>query len=113
MVAAAALAPAPVAAQDIINQTVQNQSDIQRTDDTKAAAAAQAYYNYALQLRRMGYTGPLPAGVTPEFLNDVIKHEPCNCCCRYKNRDSIQSIYDAIIRGCTSVYWNGSRWICQ
>ncbi|MGA2596778.1 MAG: hypothetical protein ABSH09_07255 [Bryobacteraceae bacterium] len=108
LIAAAALPPAPAGPRDI-NRTVQKQSNMQPADE-KAAAAAQAFSNYALKLRQMGYTEPYPAGVTPE---DVIKREPCNCCCRFKNRDSIHSIYDAIVRGCANVYWDGSRWVCQ
>ena len=76
LVVAAALAPASVAAQDS-NQMVQAQSNIQPVDNQKAAAAAQAFYKYALQLRRMGYTGPIPLGLSAESLKDV----PWRQCC--------------------------------
>lgn len=68
LIAAAALAPAPVAAQNL-NQMIQNQINMQRMGDQTAMAGARTYYNYALQLRRMGYTGPIPTGVTAESLN--------------------------------------------
>src|SRR5271165_2495431 len=120
LVAAAALSPAPVAAQDS-NPTVQNQTNMQRTRDQTPTAAAQAYYNYALQLLRMGYTGPIPAGVTEESLKAAIERlqhvtqPPADCptCCIKKKCEVINSTSAANIRGCASVYWNGSRWICQ
>src|SRR5258708_37556017 len=42
---------------------------LQRRGAAYAGSVAQAYYNYMLRLRKMGYTGPsLPTGVTADTL---------------------------------------------
>lgn len=84
---------------------VQNQSNTQRMDDQKAAAAAKAFYNYLLQRWRTGYTGPIPSRVSEESLNDAVRafqkatQSPAdwrNSCTTRKNRDSIAGTRGAI-----------------
>lgn len=89
---------------------VQAQSNIQPVDNQKAAAAAQAFYKYALQLRRMGYTGPIPLGLSAESLKDVPWRQ---CCSVSKEWGALPSTWDIITRDCTSQYWSGTRWICR
>jgi hypothetical protein len=48
---------------------VRSQMQLQNQGDLYARTVAMQYYNYMLQLRQMGYTGPsLPTGVTPDTL---------------------------------------------
>ena len=109
LVVAATLWTASLAAQDS-NQTAQNQTNIQPMDDQEAAAAARAFYKYALQLRRMGYTGPLPLGLTPESLKDVPWRQ---CCSISRDWHAPMFAWYNITRDCASLYWNGHRWMCQ
>src|SRR5215470_13079793 len=52
---------------------IRAQMQYQAQGDARAHAAAMAYYNYMMQLRAAGYTGPsLPTGVTPESLQRSI-----------------------------------------
>ncbi|MGA2596780.1 MAG: hypothetical protein ABSH09_07265 [Bryobacteraceae bacterium] len=120
LIAAAALAPAPVAAQNL-NQMIQNQINMQRMGDQTAMAGARTYYNYALQLRRMGYTGPIPTGVTAESLNATNQQLQQQMQSNFQRTqqnmratwDATTSTSNAITRGCSYQYWNGTRWICQ
>jgi len=86
---------------------VQNQSNMQRTDNQKAATAAQAFYNYVRQRWGMGYTGPIPSRLSEESLNSAVQaaqkamQSPAdwrNCCANRKNWDSITSTREAITR---------------
>src|SRR5216684_8899795 len=109
MVAAAALAPAPVAAQNM-NQMIQNQMRMQRIGDQMARAAAMNYYNYARALRQQGYTGPIPTGVTTQSLADSNSrlqsaYDRYNAGSAINSRithDAITSTSNAITRGCAS-----------
>jgi len=120
MVAVAALAPAPVAAQNM-NQMIQNQMRMQQIGDQMARAAAMNYYNYARALRQQGYTGPIPTGVTTQSLADSNSrlqsaydryHAGSAINSRITNY-AITSTSNAITCGCATSYWNGYRWICQ
>lgn len=120
LIAAAALAPAPVAAQSL-NQMVQNQINMQQWSVQNSMAAARTYYNYALQLRRMGYTGPIPTGVTADTLNATNQQLQRQMQSNFqqtqqnmiRNWDAATSAGRAITGGCASQYWNGYRWMCQ
>ena len=67
-----ALTPTKAAAQMPnmdMSWAIRSQMQLQQQGDAMAHATAMAYYNYMLQLRRQGYTGPsLPTGVTPDTL---------------------------------------------
>lgn len=122
---AAALAPTHVAAQTMpasnLNQMIQNQVRMQQWGDRNAMAAARAYYLYALRLRRMGYQGPIPTGVTAGSLNaanQALAQAGQNYIQNTQNNmnrtwDATTSTNNAITRGCATSYWNGYRWICQ
>jgi hypothetical protein len=120
LLAVAALAPRPAAAQNM-NQMIQNQVRMQQIGNQMAMAAARNYYNYALQLRRQGYTGQIPTGVTTQSLNAtnqaLMQQGMNNVRSNQTNSritsDAITSTNNAITRGCASSYWNGYRWICQ
>ena len=120
MVAAAGLAPAPVAAQNM-NQMIQNQMRMQQIGDQMARAAAMNYYNYARALRQQGYTGPIPTGVTTQSLADsnsrlqsaYDRYHAGSAINSRITHDAITSTSNAITRGCATSYWNGYRWICQ
>jgi hypothetical protein len=66
------LAPKQAAGQTLnmdMSWGIRNQMMYQAQGNAYARAAAQAYYNYMLRLRAMGYTGPsLPTGVTAQSL---------------------------------------------
>lgn len=120
LIATAAVAPRPAAAQNL-NQMIQNQVRMQQIGDQMAMSAARAYYNYALQLRKQGYTGPIPTGVTTQSLNaanqalmqagtNYVQNGQKNM---IRSSDAITSTNNAITRGCETSYWNGRRWICQ
>ena len=68
----AIFAPGKAAAQQLnmdMSWGIRQQMAYQAQSDAYARSVAQAYYNYMLQLRRSGYTGPsLPTGVTADTL---------------------------------------------
>jgi hypothetical protein len=121
LVMAATLTPVPAAAQSL-NQMIQNQVRMQQWGNQQAMAAANAYYQYALRLRRMGYTGPIPTGVTSQSLqaaNQALMQAGTNYVQSTQNsfnrmHDQVTSTSNAITHGCSNGYtWNGFQWICQ
>src|ERR1017187_6911112 len=87
----AVLAPRPAAAQTMA-QMIQNQVRMQQTGDRMAMNAARAYYQYALRLRRSGYTGPIPTGVTTNSLNAA------NQALEQAGRNNVQSTQRNMVR---------------
>ncbi|HZU28185.1 MAG TPA: hypothetical protein VFA04_21830 [Bryobacteraceae bacterium] len=91
-----------------INAMVRNQIMMQKQGDAMARAAAMRYYRYALALRRMGYKGDIPTGVTTESLNaansalqnagaNYVRNSQINM---QKTWNSIDDTNAAITRGC-------------
>lgn len=102
---------------------VQSQMQLQARNDYVARMTAMAYYNYMLQLRRMGYTGPsLPTGVTPESLQASIQRaqQAANGLIQsgYNNSNRTSNAINnwdmRAVRGCTLVVdaYGYQRWVC-
>jgi hypothetical protein len=89
---------------------IQQQLRLQKQGDSMARAAAMRYYQYALALRKQGYQGPIPTGVTTQSLNDAntalqragasyIQNSRINA---QKTWNSIDDTNAAITQGCST-----------
>lgn len=89
---------------------IQQQLKFQKQGDAMARAAAMRYYQYALALRKQGYKGAIPTGVTTDSLNAAntalqnagtryIQNSQINA---QKTWNSVDDTNAAITQGCST-----------
>ena len=102
---------------------IQQQMRLQQQGDAAAMNAANAYYNYMVRLRQMGYTGPsLATGVTQQSLQDSIRgaqgamdaYNHASQVNSNRTSNAVNSWDNRAVRGCylgVDVY-GYQRWVC-